>query len=321
MKQNAIISILLLAGAVSCQDKPVPDFCGSQLPISVSAAGGADTRSIVDTTVLPTDYTILMSAFLTDKAKPVNTRNYFTGIPFSFNSTDSLWHGTPVQYWSYSGEMDFLAIASQTDLSSAVTWGDSHNTDGLIVELPGNFDGSSEVLYSVAGPCKYDGDAIDMTFMHTQTVLEFNFHSECDDLIFLDSLIVHDAYTGGRLYVQQHPLNILKWDVDELDARDVPVPSVDLLTPLNKSKDVRCRVAIIPKEQRHFTIWFRQRANTEYGIEEMAVNIPFEYFDPSVKWKMGRKYTYNFNLNPNEITYTVETTNMDTGNGTVIEVK
>lgn len=320
MKQNIIISILILAGAVSCQDKTVPDFPGSMMPISVSASGGANTRSIVDTTVLPNDYTILMSAYLTDKAKPANTRNYFTGVPFHYNTADSLWHGTPAQYWSYSGEMDFLALASEMDLSSSVCWGDTHNTDGLTVDVPENFDGASEVLYSIVDPRSYSGTAMDMTFMHTQAVLEFNFQSKCDDLIFLDSLIVHDAYTGGRLYVQQHPLHILKWDVDDLDARDVPVPSVDVLTPLNKSKVVSFSVAILPKEQRHFTVWFRQRANTAYDVETMAVPILFEYFEPSVKWKMGRKYTYNFTLDPKEITLTVETSNMDTGNGTIIEI-
>lgn len=322
MKRYLVISILLLAGAVSCRKTSMEEPGGSPVPISINAVSDTPTKAITDTTVMPSEYTIWLSSFLKDLERTDNMRNYFTGIPYTYNIADSLWHGTPVQYWTYSGELDFLGIASDLDLASSMNWSTTRNTDGVIVDVPADSDGSSEVLYTMAGPFVYDGSAVDMPFYHTQTCLEFNFHCECEDeVVYLDGIDIHDAYTGGQLYVQQRPLRLLKWDVDNIDSRDVPVPAIDTLTTLTAAKDTTFTVVVLPKEQQHFTVNFRQRANIGYEVSEMAVKMPFEYYKPAMKWKMGVKYIYNFNIDPQKITFTAETANMDSNNGTIVEVQ
>lgn len=312
--------MLLLAGAVSCEiverpTKPeVPD-----VPISLSI-GQPDTKAVVDTTVMPQSYTIYLSAYHYADDGATVAENYFSGVGFNLSESDTLWHANPVRYWPLGGTLDFLGIASDYDLSSSLQWGTDRNTEGVVVRIPEEFDGSSEILYSYAPQQKSEVNVVPMEFHHTQALLEFNFKSECEDILKLIDITVKECFCGGTLIIVNSPISYAKWIVDDSDSGDVRVSSVFPETPLDKGHDKSYRIAILPKRGQNFTIRFRQRANITSPWETMSVEIPFEYDQPSMNWKAGKKYIYNFLLDPERITFTAEATNMDTGDGALVYV-
>lgn len=318
--KEPIIAMLLLAGAVSCEiverpSKPeVPD-----LPISLSI-GQPDTKAVIDTTVMPPSYTIYLSAYHYAEDATSVAENYFSGVRFNQSESDTLWHAAPVRYWPLGGTLDFLGIASDYDLSSSLQWGTDRNTEGVVVRIPEDFEGSSEILYSYAPQQKSEVNIVPMVFHHTQAMLEFNFKSECEDILRLVDITVKDCYCGGTLIVINSPVSYAKWDVENSESRDVKLSTVFPETPLDKGHDKSYSIAILPKTGQSFTVRFRQRANITCPWETMSVEIPFDYEEPAQKWKAGKKYIYNFLLDPDQIRFTAEATNMDTGDGTLVYV-
>ena len=320
---QTISAFILIAGAVSCSRDALSGAVG---PVGASGgllalrpSGDDVTKAYVDSTELPDTYTIVLSAFRSVEDGSAESGNYFTGVPFNCEG-DGVWHASPKKYWPFGGMLDFLGIASEMDLTLAMTWGDRRNTDGVSVDVPSGNSGESEVLYSFVDPCVVKPDsAVVMAFHHTQALLEFNFKSELDNIVRLDSIIVEDSYTGGRLIVQQHPLSLVKWDTDDIDMRDVPVPGVNGNMALIKGKDRSFRVAVLPRSGRHFTVHMRQRPNTGASWSR-AVDVSYEYDEPSLKWRAGYKYIYNFNINSSEIEFTASTTILGSGDGDVVYV-
>lgn len=339
------IVALVTAGAVSCSKTELPQGAcdlqslASDRAISLRPESGEGTKAIIDTTRLPEGYTIYLSAFVTDNERPQNTGNYFTSIPFNLNpelssedtkdggeegsdeESKDIWTGTPSQYWPLSGSITFLGIATDiADFQSHLKWSDLRNTDGVTVTVPEDFDGTSEILYGYTPLYEKEVDGVPVQFHHTQALLEFNFTSECDNLVRLQDIQIQNCYTGGILYVSNYPVSYAKWDTDDLDARNAPVTDVYPDTPLDSDLESSYQIAIVPKTGQHFIVNFHQRANLECDWKTKSVIVPFEFNQPLQKWKAGYKYIYNFNIELQEITFTAETTNMDTGEGEVVQI-
>lgn len=315
------MAMLVLAGAVSCE---TVDYSGkpgvSEVPVSLSI-GLPDTKSVVDSTTLPDSYTIYVSAYHYAEDGTSVSEDYFSGVGFNSSKADSLWHANPVRYWPLGGQLDFLGIATELAPEGLFTWGDRRNTDGVIVDLPDTFQGTTEVLYSFTEPYRYSIGNVPMVFHHTQAWLQFNFVSKCEGLVRLEDITVNRCYTYGRLYVQRHPLEIVKWDTDKADAHDMHMPGLVKGTPLDKGEDRSYDMLILPKEGRSFTVTFRQRANLKSDWEKYSVAMPMEYDEPLLKWKAGVKYVYNFVIDPELITFTAETTSMEAGDTDFITVE
>ena len=333
------IMVFVIAGAVSCDKtatdaSPLASRRGDEgmtryallVAPGMDVSDGSLTKAAVDTTILPEDYTIYLSSYREDPLNPHATGNYFTGIPYTYRGPGEepdtrIWGGTPPQYWPFGGKMQFLGVASDLDLSEGLTWATDHNTDGVLVRVPSDNDGTHEVLYGSAGPTDGSITCVPMAFRHSQAYLVFNFSSKCSGLVRLRDITVEDAYTGGDLHVEAYPLPLVKWDTEEIDLRDVAVPDVIDGTSLDSGLELSYSLLIVPKTGRHFTIRFQQRASLDFDWKTRSVDVPFTFSETSQKWKAGVKYIYNFVIDPKEITFSAETEDMDRGAGDIVVVE
>ena len=93
-----------------------------QAPMSFSPVVGMPTKAIVNGTTFPTSRTMVVSADL--GAGTGSTANYFKGVGFTYNSTETVWKPTSGSYyWPLAGSLEIMAYSGGSLVfSSTPTW-------------------------------------------------------------------------------------------------------------------------------------------------------------------------------------------------------
>lgn len=280
--------VLLVAVVVSCSEIDSVDV-ESCTPIELSPSFGLATKAEGGSYAMSQDYDIWISSYLTDEE--AGCGNSFTDALFTF--TGEAWTSNPPHYWPIRGSLDFLALASDTDLTGLLEWDESRNTAGVTADLSA-FDGSSECLYAAAVQTFGGRAPVSLVFSHTQALLEFKISVQDGidslDLVRLRGITV-DASTAGVLTVQNLPEKNISWDCSGSSATSsVPVDTTDL-TQTNISS-----IFVAPTEIQGFTLHLSQRASRDCDWDSLGVELDYAWTDPEESWEPGRKYTYNVQI-------------------------
>ena len=306
MKRFYITCFLYLAaGAVSCSK--ITDVCqaaGDEMLV-VNPECVASTKAIAEEETLPDDYTIIMSAHLTDNDTPSNTRDYFTATEFTKNG--DTWSAQPARYWPLSGKLDFLALATDTDsfdLSGRMDWDFNNCSKGVWIDVPECEGEPVELLYARCSQDKHE--AVQMEFLHSQAYLSFEAKCDKPDILRITGIEIKDAYARGLLYISNLSSLRALWSFDDEDSKNVALWTEDkYYLTLSEEYQEFSKGIILPEQgQQTIVIHFMQRSSPESYWSTRAIEYTYDIAALGNMWRKGKKYIYKIDISLDPVTLT-----------------
>ena len=266
-----------------------------------SAAVRADGANVVSGTEFTGAMTV---AGAWDQAKGVY-KQYFAPTKFVKDGTNdegkNVWSGEPARYWPFGGQMQFVAYYPNAFGTFTETIDETNGITGYVVTDIENEDAQQDVLYSDRVYCAdVPSSTQALMFYHALSQIQVNFKTNNDDAnVILKSVTLHDVKFDGTLNVNCiNDKSVASWSATSEATDHVfdTIPS-DLTTALNTSAT---SVLILPADaQTKMTIVYT------HGEENKELTKVVDLNTNGAKWEMGKKYIYNFNINMNEIDFTV----------------
>lgn len=252
---------------------------------------------------------------------------------FVYDPTHSYWKGEPARYWPTSGEMEFLAFCPYPVYASIATNlnASTGKFESMVVEgIDNNKAEQSDILYSdlLKATAPDDAHATQPLFFHhacAQINLTFKKTDSQADVIVNQVAITNvklmgtltitptDTQVSGsdKKYlstavwsnVTNYPTkNFLKENPTTLSdsVLDMPLDSATAYSPTP--------LLVIPDAQTSLHIVYTVDGHQQIYTHDLSAN--------GDKWEMGKKYTYNFTINVNEILFDCTVEDWKEGNVT-----
>lgn len=324
MKKILCFAAAAMALFAACQKTTVVYDNGGQQEIAVFAVNKVATKAPVSGAAFSTGDNMRVSAYLaaTDANNTGNIGHYFSNILFSHN--DGSWVGG--QYWPLSAAtMNFVAVTQKgggVDVGEEkVTYDES--TDAFTITVNNANELAQTDLMYATGRKENPGnssavEAVDMAFNHALAWVNFSFKSNVttDGTLVVNSVALNARYAGIATVTP----NNFTADVDALSAtlvwasaskgeeldRNVPNNDNGTMEVMEDFDLANKTVAapygngllVVPSEagdDPYFVI--------TYTIKQGAVNKQYTYKHVLTDqvWEAGKKYTYNIDINLQEI--------------------
>jgi len=185
--------------------------------------GVGATKAAVSEGVLPSDYTVYLSAYFNNLTAGESSGNYITAEPFT--KKDPYWSADPMVYWPIGGYLDLLALAAKDiDVRSHATWYEDNVSRSVEMDVPDGCCLDSEILYSKASSKKDSDNCIQMNFSHSQSWIRFEFAHHEDNTVRIDSIVVCKPYLGGTLRIENGVFLSCGWDYHGHFRQDYVIP-------------------------------------------------------------------------------------------------
>ena len=265
----------------------------------VTETGGAeafvDIANPADASGTTTPRTIMLGVW-----NATEKNDYFTGVPFSKDDTDSKWHANPRKYYPLRCTVDLLAYSSGNAIIA--DWESAHKVSLQVT------DTQDDILYSSTRASSMDPEA-DMTFHHSQAWITFEISSTNNTAFHVDSLYWEDVYRNGVLNLEyneaegqwENPTATWNFFTQETGNVGVDDPFGALFTtatprtavPVSIDPDAPTRLNMLLPEQPHssfvvlYTISGHQFAKRISGLSE--------------NWERSRHYIYTLKFNVTNI--------------------
>lgn len=250
--------------------------------------------------------------------------NFFTNIPFLHTSNG--WSGG--QYWPFSHcVINFSAITKQlgSNRKVEIEWDEEHPASHAKVTLTGNDDNSQMDLMYGGTRGVYDENGYHvqpLQFKHTLCWINFKFKASKDNIVSIKKVLVKANYNGvldvdfnyddyGEFNADTY--STATWTPDEMQEMAVLNHSYTgeaLGITLNTTMtSFGGGLMAIPSSspERVFTIIYTVKTPTGDGN---TIEKEYVYEQPAlIEWKMGMRYTYQFEFSASTIS--MQTTNVE----------
>lgn len=259
------------------------------------------------TSDFPTNYPMLVSAYLVSGTTGTNPGEYFNDITFSHN--DNVWTGG--QYWPLSqASINFLAVAPEIDngVATTSTTTTAQYSKTATVVVASNETNQYDVMYAVGNGTKADGQApsnVELTFQHALSWIKFTV--TCGNsgagapTIICNSITLNNAYFNGTNTVTANAFNtnsptVVLGTWNTTNASVTGTHTVDLgggalVIPKSYTKSNEANAKNLS-----FTI--------NYTVTQGEKSFTYDYTHvfETVTWDPGKKYTYAVTITLKEIT-------------------
>lgn len=347
MKKILLIAASAMMVFASCSKVDI-NYANDGQPqeIAMFAVNKNMTKAPVAGTAFKGGDNMRVSAYLakTDDANKNNTGSYFTNVLFS--KKGEYWTGG--WYWPLSSAtMNFVAV---TEIGGGVTLGDSKTSstgEGVFtVTLDNNAAATTsqtDLMYAVGRGTNQgnstDVTPVDMKFKHALAWVNFAFKTNVENVITIKSVELTARYNGTLTVTPDKytsPTETLSaeasWsEKNNNEVMGIKVPNVDnteVMGDLNVPVDYDVNtdgdqfapygngLLVVPGTSSDTDTFF----TIVYTIKQKNNGDPVEYtykhLLKNTTWAEGKKYTYNININLQEIEVnpSVIDWNSDSGN-------
>jgi len=160
-----------------------------------------------------------------------------------FTCRDGSWRHAPAIYWPLGSTMDGI-LYSTTSAPSGLEWGEGNAALTMRADFGEEFL-QDDILYASFWH-RQSLPGIGVTMKHAQAWIEVVLKSCCDREIVVNSVILTDIFTSGRLEVRNNYGNAeASWDFRSERARELTMPCTAYGSPLET--EVRLNV-LIPEQ-------------------------------------------------------------------------
>lgn len=200
MKASSRLITLLIAASImsSCQDMLIDVPCVATQAILISPEASVLTKAPLGGTVLPSDRTLVMSAYH-NAASGGTSQNYFSGVTFS--RSGSSWEGG--KHWPATGSLDLFAYSAD-----GLSVGASYKTNvgqGVTLTVPDNSTAQTDILWGYQGTATSSSAATPLTMRHAEAALAFTakaakaYDAENNLGITITGITVNDVKCSGTV--------------------------------------------------------------------------------------------------------------------------
>lgn len=275
---------------------------GQPQEIGVFAVNKNMVKGAVESTSgFPTDYPMLVSAYLVSGTTDTKPGEYFNDITFGRNN-NGVWTGG--QYWPLSqASINFLAVAPEkTGVATTSTTTTANYSKTATVVVTSNETNQYDVMYAVGNGIKADGQATDnvaLTFQHALSWI--NFTVTCGNsgnnapTIKCNSITLNNAYFNGTNTVTANDLDTDEPTV-ELGDWDITKATVTGAHTVGNTGALVIPNTYEESDDLSFTI--------NYTVTQGGKEFTYDYTHvfETVTWDPGKKYTYAVTITLKEIT-------------------
>lgn len=289
-----------------------------------------------------------VSAYLAQTGDEYNTGSYFTNVLFSKTGESAYWTGG--WYWPLSSAtMNFVAV---TEIGGGVTLGDNKTSSTeagvFTVTLDNNAattTSQTDLMYAVGRGTSSgnasDISAIGMVFEHALAWVNFAFKTNVENVITIKSVELTARYNGTLTVTPSNyasPTEALSatasWsekNADEVIGIKVPNEgnsSVmgDLNVPLDYDDQIDGHqfapygngLLVVPGTSSDTDTFFTIVYTIKQNNNGDPVQYTYKHLLNNTTWAEGKKYTYNININLQEIEVNPSITDWE--NQTAVEV-
>lgn len=326
MKKSLLLAtVAAIAALCACtKTSVVPDQGALEHEIAIAPFNGPLTKAaIANTGVLPSAYTMMVSAFY----NPVSGTgsSYFEGAPFT-NTSSNNWTGS--KYWPLSGTLDFLAYASGTAVISSPTWTWTTSEKKVVLTVGDNSTYYDDIVYGGAAAVT-KGATTALSFNHAFAVAAFKFKSgtafdsENNKGVKVNSVTVKNAYYGGELTISAPASPAASWGATLTNQKDFVAKNGDtamseltLGTSFTENFFGDAYVILPPQTAVNFEISYDLHNGKIGSTNSTLENLTYTYTQPTPStpsWAMGSITYYEVTITPTEITIVPTVTNWTTG--------
>lgn len=285
----------------------------------------AVTRAIVQTNDDMT-YPISVSSVWDNPASAEAYVPYFTNTKFAL--TDGVWKATPAKYWPNAGKMQFLALCPADVTAATLTYDGNNGTFAAAkIYVENNLVDQNDILYSdllaVDAPQQ---SAQPLLFHHALAQLNVTLNKvETNAVVTVNSVKVVNASLNGTLTVlptttaSEGQANSLvtkaewaeKVEMDRYFLADATATSVEDYYNATLTTEAQSPAAllVIPSAQTQIVIEYTVDGKNQTYTHTLTGD-----------WEMGYKYTYNYTISVNEITFDCHVDNWVPADGGTITI-
>ena len=300
MKKILFFTVFAILGLASCSKSEI-EYDNQPQEISLFAVNKVATKAPVEGNTFPSDYDMMVAAYLAAGDGVTTGSDYFTTTHFSDNGS-YIWTGG--KYWPISAAtLNFLAVAPvNINIQTTSTAAQS------VTEVTNNESNQFDVMYATARASKTAGNApgnVSMVFKHAYSLIDFQFKKTVSDVkIKINSITLTNVACNGTLTVS---VSNATASTGELTTNQVwtatkaslTVPGSELTIPAPATPEVFTRfnsgIMLIPEHpMTSFVI--------DYTItvgSDTPQNFTYTWTPTSpLSWNAGKKYIYNITMTP-----------------------
>ena len=254
--------------------------------------------------------------FINNNVEDKDVRPYVA--KYDYDETKSYWKGNPARYWPTYGQMEFLAFCPYPKYASIAT--NLNATTGkfesmIVTGIDNNIGVQNDVLYSdvLSAEAPTDAHATQPLFFHHATAqLNLTFKkTESQAVVVVNEVYVSNVKLGGTLTITPTAVEVaedrfttsaawsdlvnfpmkkfLKPNATETTETvlDATLDDVDVYSPTP--------LLVMPEAQTSIHITYTVDGHKQTYTHDLTAG--------GEKWDMGKKYTYNYTINVNEILF------------------
>lgn len=324
MKKILLIAASAMMVFASCQKVDVIYENTNPQEIAMFAVNKNMTKAPVSGTAFDSEDVLRVTAYLAATGDGNNIGNYFTNIQFKGKTVNNKTIWTGGQYWPLSSAtMNFSAV---TEKGGKILLGDGKVTStdyGVFTVILDNNKAETfnqtDLMYAVGrGTSNGDGKtppaAVDMTFKHALSWVNFAFKTNVENIVTINSVKLTTRYNGtltvnpGDFNSATENLNpTASWStlLAEEEVLGINVPNLDntasmgdLTVGKTKFDSYGNGLLVVPATTGSETFF-----EISYSILQSGVTKEYTYKHllSGTTWEMGKKYTYNINITLHEI--------------------
>lgn len=254
--------------------------------------------------------------FVNNNAEDKDVRPYVA--KYVYEATKSYWKGEPARYWPTAGKLEFLAFCPYPKYASVAT--NLNATTGkfetmVIAGIDNNIPVQNDVLYSdvLAAESPTDAKATQPLYFHHATAqLNLTFKkTESQAVVVVNEVYVTNVKMHGTLTItptdtevdEDRFTTLAAWsDLVNYPMKKFLKPNAVELTDtvLDATLDDATAYSptpllVMPEAQTSIHITYTVDGHKQTYTHDLTVG--------GATWDMGKKYTYNYTINVNEILF------------------
>ncbi len=256
---------------------------------------------------------------------------------YVYDDAKSYWKGEPARYWPTSGNMEFLAFCPYPKFASIIT--NLNATTGkfesmVVAGIDNNIADQSDVLFSdvLTAQAPDDARATQPLFFHHATAQLYLTFKKTDSQaeVVVNEVYVSNAKLSGTLTITPTAVEVeedrFTTTAEWSNLSGFPMKKFLKLNPQDVSDTVLdatidsavayspTPLLVMPSEQTLIHITYTVDGHKQTFIHNLKVDKTGNTITPVPQWEMGKKYTYNYTINVNEILFDCEVEEWTDGN-------
>ena len=244
---------------------------------------------------------------------------------FAYDELTHLWAGSPARYWPSTGHMQFLAFCpSPTNATLKTNYNPSTGKieNITVTQIDNNIINQHDILYSDLLECDAPQDGAQaLTFHHALSQINVVFKkTDSPAKVTLKSVMLEDVFFAGNLVItpNEGAASTAVWTTPGeafLKSRNFNKQEATSIEDIAIDKELSNIEGYSPVPLLVVPMDHQGKILVAYSIEDKVQTYELDLTTNGEKWEMGKKYTYTFTINVNEIIFDCDVDEWVPGNG------